>query len=83
MVERRPRQSTRMTKPRFVLRRPQGRDYLAAAREKALFPEISQQQDWSARESGGDIQQALAEFVRQLPEFRDSDESRIRENAAL
>jgi DNA-binding MarR family transcriptional regulator len=77
LIERRQDPSDSRIQPFFITL--QGKDYLASATEKALFPEIGQRQGWSARESGSNMQQAAAAFLRRLPEFRDSSEARIQE----
>jgi DNA-binding MarR family transcriptional regulator len=74
LVERRPHPHHNVAKPYFITL--QGKDYLAAARERALFPEISRRQDWSARESGDNAQQTVADTIRRWPEIRDRAEGR-------
>ena len=65
------------SRPYFIT--DEGRRYLEKAQQKAMLFEPYQRVGWAEREPGIDKHQALADFIRELPEFRGSDEARIHE----
>ena len=77
LVERKPDARDGRAKPYFIT--DAGSRYLEVARQKAVFPEIVPRQDWAASETAPDKRQAVATFIRTLPEFRDSGDDRIQE----
>jgi DNA-binding MarR family transcriptional regulator len=77
LVERRPDAHHKTAKPYFITLL--GTEYLEAATRKAMFPEISQRQDWSTGEPGDGLQATITSFLRGLPEFHASGEDRIQQ----
>jgi hypothetical protein len=77
LVERRSDPNHKAAKPYFIT--AAGTEYLEAARQKALFPEIAPPQYWSTNAPTPDIQRAVADFIRTLPEFGDSGDIRIQQ----
>jgi DNA-binding PadR family transcriptional regulator len=65
------------SRPYFITDR--GRRYLEDAQQRAMLFDPDQRRGWVDREPSIDNHQTLAEFIRQLPEFRGSDEARIQE----
>lgn len=57
----------------------EGRKYLDESLTKALSTTPGQRQDWSNSASGPTLPDEIAVALRSLPEFRNSDEERIRE----
>lgn len=68
----------RGAKPYFIT--DEGKQRLEEVQRKAMMLEPSQHRSWGD-EVEGPARQALAEFVRRLPEFDGSDEARVQEVA--
>ena len=79
LLERRPHPTHKTAKPYFIT--PQGSEYLESAKQKATFPDLSPRKRWTPPEVESITSQAVSDVIRGLPEFRDSDEDRIRQVA--
>lgn len=77
LIERRVPEHGKQAKPYFITKA--GREYLDRQSSKALFPEVSKKEDWSAVHSANGLQEVFADKLRSLPEFRGADEPRIQE----
>lgn len=64
-------------KPYFIT--DTGKEYLHAAQQQALFPELAPQKDWSKGEGSPALLEDIAGTIRSLPEFRESDDQRIQQ----
>ena len=77
LLERRPHPTHQTAKPYFITQ--QGSEYLELAKQKAVFPDLGPRKRWTAPAVESSLSQAVSDVLRELPEFRDSDDNRIRE----
>ena len=77
LIERITDPADRRAHPLFITEK--GRDFLAEAMRKAVFPEMALRGDWAEQEAERDqsAQQDAASILRGLPEFQNSGEHRI------
>ena len=64
-------------KPYFIT--PKGTTFLEEQTQKAIFPEFAPKSNWASQHTQPRLEDAVSDFIRTVPEFRDAGDERVHE----